>query len=229
MSFFITQALIAFLGGLVPIFIWLWFWEHEDKHPEPKKLIVLALLAGMAAVIFVIPIEKFIVSVLENSVSTLVLWAATEEVLKFLLAYFTVLRRAENDEPIDSVMYMIAVALGFSALENALFIFGPILDGNTGEAILTNGFRFVGATLLHTVASGVIGIVLALSFYKKKSVRRLYITAGVILAILLHSGFNLSIIFLEGSESIFSFYAVWVGLIVMLLLFEKVKSIRKPN
>ncbi len=224
----LTTAVIAFLGGLIPVLGWLWFWEHEDKHPEPHKLTAYALLAGMASVLIVLPLEIWVVGNFEGTIVIFLLWAAIEEIVKYVIAYVVVLRRAENDEPIDSVMYMITVALGFAALENALFIFNPLLQSNFSEAISTGNFRFIGATVLHIVASSVIGICLALSFYKPKKSQRRYLVLGLFLAIVLHSCFNLSIILFDGKTAILSFFAVWIGIVSLLFLFEKIKRIKKP-
>ena len=49
----------AAAGGILPALAWLWFWLREDSdHPEPRRLIALAFLAGMVAVAVVIPLEK---------------------------------------------------------------------------------------------------------------------------------------------------------------------------
>ena len=89
-----------------------------------------------------------------------------EEVFKFAAAYFVALRARVYDEPLDAIIYLVTVALGFSALENALFLWGPLKEGDILRTIVTGDLRFIGATLLHTLSSATIGIALALSFYK---------------------------------------------------------------
>ena len=43
----LTPILAAMAGGFLPALAWLWFWRREDApHPEPRKLIALAFLAG---------------------------------------------------------------------------------------------------------------------------------------------------------------------------------------
>jgi RsiW-degrading membrane proteinase PrsW (M82 family) len=223
------KIILAFLGGLLPVLLWLWFWEHEDKHPEPKKIVFLAFVGGMIGVVVSLVFESSTAHLFSNFNFTLFIWAAIEELSKFGLAYVLVLRRIENHEPIDSMMYMIATALGFSALENALFLFRPIYLNSNLEALATGNLRFMGATLVHTMASGIIGLGLALTFYRSKRAKRVYVTLGVITAIVLHAFFNLSIIVLNESWPLVPFYVVWIIIVFLLLAFEKVKSLTPPN
>lgn len=223
-----VKFLLAFLGGLIPVFIWLQFWEHEDKHPEPKRLITLSFLAGMICVVLAIPLERWVLNMGLVQTSTFIWWAVIEECLKFIACYVIVLRRAENDEPIDATMYLIATALGFAALENALFILQPILDNEISKTLITLNFRFIGATVLHIIASSTIGIFLAASFYRSTTTKFFFAAYGLFTAILLHAFFNLSIIVSNGSATLYSFYAVWVAVIAMLLILERIKSIKKP-
>lgn len=217
--------LISFIAGFLPVLIWLWFLEHEDKHPEPKKLTFYAFLSGMLSVVLVIPLQ-LIVNNLDDRTLVIVIWAFIEEAVKFLTVYIFVLRRIDNDEPIDSVMYLIACALGFAALENALYMLGPLRNGDLGQALITLNFRFMGATLLHVVSSSVIGVTLALSYYKDKGSKRVAVLFGLVGATLLHTFFNFSIIIDDGSKAIISFFIVWIALIVLLLFFEKIKKLR---
>ncbi len=225
---FFAKLITAFLVGFLPVIIWLWFWEHEDKHPEPKKLIALAFVGGMLCVVLALILEEVTVKFVTDYTLILFFWAVIEEILKFTAAYFLVLSRAENDEPIDSIMYMIAVALGFSALENALFIYFDVgRAGNIFNIVSMGDMRFLGATLLHVIASSAIGLSLALTFYRPKSVQRIWVAVGVITAILLHVIFNISIIKFEESFWVLPFFGVWVSVILLLLVLEKVKNITR--
>ncbi len=220
--------LIALMAGLVPALFWLWFWLREDTpHPEPKALIAAAFLAGMAIVPLVLPTQKFALERFSGP-SLIFIWVVIEEVLKYSAALVVVLWNRAVDEPIDTIIYMIAVALGFSAFENALFIFTPLQNGNITESILTGNFRFLGATLLHVLASGTVGAFMAMSFYKARKIRIFLATLGLIIAITLHAIFNSFIIDSSSGETILTvFLFVWMGIIALLLVFEKVKQIER--
>ena len=218
--------LFALLGGVLPALLWLWFWLKQDKkRPEPRGMIILAFVVGMIAVPIVLPFEQLADSYFSGTL-VIILWSAIEEVFKYAFAYFAVLRRKAMDEPIDAVIYMITVALGFAALENTLFLLNPIIDGDITNTIINGNLRFLGATLLHTLSSATIGIMIALSFYRKKVFKRSYAFLGLILAIILHSLFNFFIMRQSSEQILYVFFSVWIGIIVLILLFEKVKKIK---
>lgn len=214
---------IAFLGGLLPALLWLFFWLLEDRcEPEPKRYIFFSFVAGMFAVALVLPLERLAATYF-TGVTLLFAWAALEEVLKFAAAYFVALRARVFDEPLDAVIYMVTAALGFSALENTLFLWAPLQEGDVLRTIVTGDLRFIGATLLHTLSSATIGLTLALSFYKPPEIRRLAATGGVILAIVLHTLFNFFILGRSGGMTFWIFLCIWFGILAVLLFVERVK------
>jgi protease PrsW len=220
-----TYFAIAFLAGLTPALFWLWFWLREDNsHPEPYLLIAISFIAGMAVVAAALPLQKLAVSSYSGS-SIIIVWVIIEELLKYAAALLLIFWNKEVDEPIDMVIYMITIALGFAALENALFIFNPLTAGDYANSALTGSFRFLGATLLHVLASGTVGVFLALTYYKSKMVQLLSGTLGLFVAILLHALFNFFIMDASGETILGVFLFVWMGVIVLFLLFEKIKQI----
>ncbi len=226
---YMYATLLSFLGGLLPALIWLWFWLKEDaKNPEPKKYIFFTFVAGMLTAIVAIFFQISIISsTVKYSAISLLLLASTEELLKYIFAYFTAIRKKVMDEPIDAVIYMVTVALGFAAMENILYLWNIFSKGDFVQGIIVGNMRFLGATVLHTAASGIIGASIALSFYKKKALKRIYLFTGLILSIALHTGFNLFIIKNNG-ENIFSvFVYIWIAVMILLLLVEKIKRLRR--
>ncbi len=233
----LTPVLAAFAGGVLPALAWLWFWRREDSvHPEPRRLIALAFLAGMVAVAVVIPLEKmaasylkgqdlFVLTAASTLTLTFIVWSAMEEIIKYVMAKLTVLRRREDDEPIDPVIYMVTVALGFAAAENTLFLLSPLSGDSLLQTVLTGNLRFVGATLLHVLSSAVIGAAIGIAFYKSRSAKRWFTFIGVILAILLHSTFNFLILNTPEEHLLRTFGLVWIGVIALLAVLEYIKRI----
>jgi len=219
--------LVAFLGGLLPALLWLVFWQLEDHcDPEPKKLIFFSFIAGMAVVPLVLPFQSVVLKMTDalslSPIIMLLLWAAIEELFKFGVAWIVILRNRAVDEPIDAIIYMLTVALGFAALENTLFLLGPLASGDTVASLLSGNVRFIGATLLHTLASATVGIALALSFYRSSSVRAKYLTGGLIVAVVLHTLFNF-LLLEQGGAGFSVFLFVWIGVVIVLLFFERLK------
>lgn len=213
---------IAFLGGLLPSLLWLFFWLLEDRcQPEPKRYILLTFLAGMLAVLVVLPIEKAAMMYWTGA-PLLLAWAIAEEVLKVVAAAFA-LRSRMFDEPIDAVIYMVTAALGFAAAENALFLLGPLSSGDVLKSIISQDLRFIGATLLHTLASATVGYAIALTYFKPRIVRARALGLGLILAVALHTVFNFFI--LNNSDTAFTvFVCTWAGIITILFCIERIKN-----
>ncbi len=218
-----TQFAIAFLGGLIPALFWLWFWLREDKErPEPYLLIALAFIGGMMVVPLVLPLQKMALEMYTGD-NLIFVWVIIEEVLKYAAALIIILWNKAVDEPIDLIIYMVTIALGFASLENALFIFNPLAVGDTITAITNGQLRFLGATLLHVLASGTVGAFLALAYYKSTHLKMAFGTLGLFIAIVLHALFNFFIMDSSGEAILGVFLFVWMGIIVLLLIFEKVK------
>ncbi len=217
----------ALAAGILPALVWLWFWLKEDRlHPEPRRVLLKAFLGGMIAVPLVIPFQKYVLNHFQfTPILMFGIWAAIEELFKFGASWFTALKTRANNEPIDAMIYLLTTALGFAALENALFLLTPIAEGNIQAAIITGNFRFLGASLLHVAASTILGTMIALSFYRSKMVRYIYIACGLVGAIVLHTAFNLFIIEYTKYPAFSAFVGVWIAVVLLMLLFEKAKGI----
>lgn len=215
---------MAFLGGIVPSLFWLWFWLKEDNNkPEPNGLLMTVFVLGMIAAVSVLPIQKFIQVNISSEQWQLILWAASEEMIKYLAVLVIVYGTNNADEPIDWPIYLITAALGFAALENALFLIKPISTGENTVGLLTGGLRFLGSTLLHTVTSGILGIAIGISLRMDAFIRKWYLTIGLVFAIALHVAFNFFIIRNSGNDFLKVFGFLWVVTIIVMLLFEKVR------
>jgi RsiW-degrading membrane proteinase PrsW (M82 family) len=218
-----TYFAIAFLSGFIPALFWVWFWLREDSQkPEPYFLIAVSFIAGMAVVPIALPLQKIALGIYSGD-NVVLVWVTIEELLKYSAALTLVFWNREVDEPIDMVIYMIVIALGFAALENALFIFNPLIMGDYLNSVLTGGFRFLGATLLHVLASGTVGVFIAITYYRSKLIQVLAGTLGLFIAIVLHALFNFFIMDVSGETILIVFLFVWMGIILLFLLFEKIK------
>jgi RsiW-degrading membrane proteinase PrsW (M82 family) len=173
-------------------------------------------------VIFAILLQKYTLNLFTDSKTQIIIWAAIEEILKLLAVVIVVFGTGVIDEPIDYPIYFITCALGFAALENILYLVKITnMDGSI-VGMLTGNLRFLGSTLLHSVASSAIGSALGLSFYLKKG-KTFYLLIGLSMAILLHSVFNFFIMKGSGEKIITVFGFLWVIVIINILIFEKLR------
>jgi len=210
--------------------VWLWFWLKEDqKKPEPRGVLAICFVLGMIAVILVLPIQKFIQGIVSSNTLQIIGWASAEEIIKYLAVMVVLYRTNFADEPLDWPIYLITTALGFAALENTLFLIKPLSLDQATVSLLTGHLRFLGATLLHTVASGTVGIALGLSFFMERSKKYAYLAVGFIVAITLHSVFNFFIMRNDGSDFLTVFSFLWVVTIIVMLLFEKIRRMSGEN
>ena len=157
------------------------------------------------------------------SASFFVWGAFIEEFVKFGAAYFAVHKSASFDEPIDAMIYMVAAALGFATIESLGAVGDSVSNGQTAllaNLLTTTSLRFVGATLLHSLASGIVG------YHWADGIRRLkpakYILEGPAIATVLHATFNYLII-KNGPTGLAILFLMFVAFFV-LNDFEKLKK-----
>lgn len=225
---------LYFIFGVFPSIVWLLFFLREDVHPESNKMILkvfcCGILAAFLALIFEfgllgitarLPLSSIIVLLLNVFISV----SLVEEFSKYILVKKLAISDPEFDEPIDVMLYMIIAALGFAALENIFVLLNLGLPFKISDTLILSLFRFLGATFLHALCSGMIGFFLALSFCKTKQRLRLIIL-GFIIAAFLHGLFNFSIMELKGNWQILIPAFVIIGLgISVSLAFQKLKKI----
>jgi RsiW-degrading membrane proteinase PrsW (M82 family) len=203
------------------------FYLGEETHPEPKRLITFVFIVGMAFGFFTVAIENIFsswasgIGIQELSLLSLFGLAIIEEIMKFTAAYFAINRNPEFTEPVDAMIYMIVAALGFATIENIGAISGIVPSATLVPAVLeTISLRFVGATLLHTLTSGIVGYYWALGIVRGKVAR--YLLPGIAVAAILHATFNYLI--LTYGDAIYSvIFLIVVGFFV-LNDFEQLKA-----
>lgn len=226
MNYILNFPLTIFFA-ILPSFAWLNFYLRKDTKPEPKAMVLKIFLGGMLITLPAIFIENSAIFILEklNLSPFLKIFlgvALVEEFLKFLVVRMFVFPSPEMEEPIDTMIYMICSALGFAAAENIYLLIPQSLFFK--KVVKISFGRFLGATFLHALSSGIVGFFIGLSFFRKKERSRL-ISFGFILATLLHGFYNFFIIKLEGNLVILavSFLIVFSAYFVS-FCFKKLKE-----
>lgn len=199
----IDKVILYILIAIIPGLIWLFIFLRRDNLEEPKleitKVFYLSMMlvipAGLIEMNLLEKISSLEINNLYYFLKFVVIVGLIEEIMKYLVVRYAVLKRSFLDEPIDIVIYMIVSGLGFATAENILtFIADPnlIADPQISNGVKIAMVRFFGANLLHILCSGIIGIFIALSFYQIKK-RYLILALGFALSIVIHGVFNFSI------------------------------------
>jgi len=230
------HIILALIGGLVPALIWLFFWLREDDcknqdvvahicEPEPKPMLFLTFVTGMLMVPFALIIERSVYPYVAG-LYLIISWSFIEEALKLFGYWFVNAKSKFINEPSDPAIYMLTVALGFAAAENAFFLYQALSLGNTIDTVLGGQLlRFVGASLLHVGASGLIGICIGLAFFHSHRSKIIAGTIGLIGATILHAAFNYLVILSLQIDILRVFSFVWVLALGLIILFERVKEL----
>lgn len=200
--------------GLLPSLIWLSYFLRKDVHPESNRKIIDVFLWGAFSAVPTALAELFVLYVLNRIfhlsgvsdglaelVRALIGIALMEELFKYFVVKYRVLKDPEFDEPIDVMIYMVIAALGFAALENILYLFTETNGLSVYEPFQIIILRFAFATFLHALASGTLGFFIALSFCDPKK-RRLLFSIGLAIAVLSHGFYNFGIIRTVGENKL---------------------------
>lgn len=239
------MVILALGLALVPGLAWLFFYLQEDPHPEPKSLLAAVFVSGGAFAFLALtgqvllefsgwatdPVagSRTLPSFYENTyfilphamvLFSIFAFALIEESFKFVAVWLNVHGKPDFDEPIDAMIYMVAGALGFATVENI----GAIAPDPGQPTLLaavyeTLSLRFVGATLLHALCSGIVGYFWAIAIRDFGAKR--FVVLGVVVATVLHTFFNYLIIS-YGSLVYTLVFVLVIGLFV-LHDFEKLK------
>ncbi len=221
----ILGIIFVIAAPLLPSLLWLYVFLKEDIHPEPKRLLIRAFNFGALVSIPVLALQFLFDKSLQH-VGIIVLiigLAAIEEIFKFFAARGAIQGNKEFDEPTDAMIYMIAAALGFALVENFFITINIFRDASVFpllEITKMLGLRFAGATLLHTIASGMVGYYWARNHLRLPGMS---LTKGFILATTIHTVFNYLILRFETASLIYPTLFLILTLAILLIDFESLK------
>ncbi len=180
------------LASLLPGIFWLWFFNRYDYlEKEPVINLILTSLAGAVAVVPALIWETPFARLLTTTNSVLVQFGLSflvvgfgEELFKWLAVFFSAYKSAQFNEPMDGIIYGTAAAIGFSVVENVLYI------SSFGMSIAP--LRATISTLAHIAFSGLGGYYLGLAKFSERP--RVMLVRAVAVATLLHGAFDFLLI-----------------------------------
>ncbi len=181
-------------GGPAIIWLWLCLWL-DRKQPEPKYQVFKTFIIGGLVTIPLLVVAGLLTNLIKesffSSMLTIVLLSflidgLVEEFAKYVVLRVGIVRYEYFDELKDGMIYGMILGLGFAFVENILY--GLSVGVVTGTSlVLMRGFS---TTLLHFLTGGIIGFFITKTLISSKKYK--YVNYfGLLIAILLHGGYNL--------------------------------------
>jgi protease PrsW len=138
-AFQILLTYATVMSALVPSLLLLWYFFSRDVYPEPPSVLWATFGLGILTILPTLAIASPIDGLIEGSsvvdpyalgfLRAFATAAIPEELTKLFVLLFYSSRHREFDEPMDGVVYGVAVSLGFASFENVMYVLigGPDL------------------------------------------------------------------------------------------------------
>lgn len=221
-------AVSVVLAVAPSLFLLVYFYLKDRYEPEPRGHVALAFLKGAVATLpalFLAPLLDTMRAQIWVDVGA---WAAhlfeavvqagsLEEGCKWLIFATLIYRWDEFDEPLDGVVYGVALALGFATVENVCFVL------NRGVAV--GLLRALFAVPAHALFGAVMGFYFGEAKLGPGRHGRpaesgdwlLRLAFSLIAPILFHGAYDFSLLELNGMWSYFAVALLSVGLWLFVL------------
>ncbi len=222
----IVDILLAIVGGIFPTFLWLWFWFNQTEKPQSTGFLSLLYILGMVCVFIALPIDSIIRQSKLDQKEYLLAFALVEEVLKTILTAAVAFRHRMIKRPTDYTLFLVTLALGFSALENNLYLIHPISQDNLTFVLFTGSLRFIGATLLHTTCVAIVGNMLGIAFNETRVMKFVHGLFGLGIAIGLHAIFNYFILLSTTRSIMIGLAGLWFIGITVIVVFGRLQKLQ---
>jgi len=186
---------------LIPPILILMYFVLSDKFKEPPSTIILVFFLGFliclpAGILNTISHDFFFTGSdhSENLTSSFLGPAWVEEILKFSILYFIVLKRREFNEPMDGLVYGVVVSLGFATYENYTYVYEWATRVATEEGVNASEFSYLvaksrsySAIPMHGLNGAVMGYFFGYYVFKGK---KEYLVLSLVLPYLFHGFYN---------------------------------------
>ena len=174
-----------FLAAIAPVFIIAFYVYFRDKYEkEPLIMLAKALAAGMIAVIPILFVERFLMSVMPDmgrvgnaAYQAFVVAGSTEEIFKYLALYLLIWKSPHFNEQFDGIVYAVFVSLGFATVENIMYV--------TQGGIHTAAVRAITAVPAHAIFGVTMGFYFGIA-RRYSELREAYIRRALWVPIVLH-------------------------------------------
>lgn len=192
------HTLVALSGALPAIAAMLYFDWLDRKRPEPWGLRYLVTFFGMLSVIPVLILAVVIEQSMGDSVPasgsyehaaflSFGLAAGVEEACKITAVFIVVWHSKRFDERMDGLVYGARAGLGFALVENCLYIYNAVLEGQWVTVWILRALLAVPG---HAIWSGMMGYFAARRRFDHAGPGLL---GGYLIAVLLHGVYDMAL------------------------------------
>jgi RsiW-degrading membrane proteinase PrsW (M82 family) len=189
------------LFAAVPGLLWVGYFRARDSQEyRPRQLVFAmflagALVAGPAAQLaldLLLPVDVAAGPIFdrfgaERLVTAFLVVALVQELAKYAVVRYTVYPLSDISQPIDGLVYLTAVALGFAAYRNHAY-----LSEAGGQILLSTGTaRLIVTTLGHACFAALLGLAMGWAKFSPLGPwrRSLVLAGGLVGAVALNGGF----------------------------------------
>ena len=218
---------MTLLITILPSIVLVLYFIKSDKFKEPNRIIIITFLFG---ILITIP-AGYLNSLIDKNFATGERFndallsgffggGPVEELLKFSVLYFYILKEKAFNEPMDGLVYGILASLGFATLENLQYVF--YLDSEFWTAQEIAIFRSYSAIPLHGLCGAIMGFYFGQYAF---SANKKYLGLAIIVPIIFHGSYN----FMCDYNWYYAVSIVAVGFIFALFLHRNLKLLQKEK
>ncbi|MCU1277819.1 MAG: hypothetical protein JWM53_1365 [bacterium] len=207
-------ALAVAVGAAPSLFLLVFFYLKDRYEPEPRGHVALAFGKGALATVPAYAASWALARAVGDewlalgglparAFDAVVLAAVCEELPKWI-AFLFIYRWNEFDEPLDGVVYGVALALGFATVENVLCV---VRDG-----LGTGALRAIFAVPAHALFGAVMGFYFGRAKFGPAKKARALVVVALVAAIAFHGAYDF---ILQALRGIWMYGAVAAGSIFL--------------
>jgi len=218
--------MLTFLITLLPSILLILYFFLSDKFNEPKKLTFQIFILGVLSIIPAFYLNNFILRNFSTGdkfndalLTGFFAGGLVEEILKFSILYFFILKKDEFNEPMDGIVYGVAASLGFASLENFYYVYFRSSEFGLEEIHLAI-FRAFTAVPMHGLVGCVMGFYFGLLAFTGNYK---FLGYALVVPIIFHGTYN----FLLSFNFFYAFFIVIILLIFSIKLHNIVKIQQK--
>lgn len=183
----ISSILALLIATLIPLIVLYFIYTRDLYQTGSFNFILGNMVWGAIAFGFAFLINRFVIGngIFERLFVVQFLAPFEEEIFKSLFLLYLV-RQRHITYFVDAAIYGFAAGIGFAVVENFEYVLGA---GEAAALSVAIG-RVISTNLIHATGSAIIGIAYGLANFSKGGQRLARIFTGLVVAILLHTGFN---------------------------------------